>query len=148
MHKLHIHSCLLTDWCITLCNNWIFIHILWPIRLGAFAYPAVLDLVLPELTCTRFNLMCIPYRLHCSGPLRTILCTIAVTPLPNGDERKLSAQPQPFPRSRMSSIPINSTNSTASTPPYDPRKTLIEEAKKKKKKRKRDDVSDAESGEP
>lgn len=72
---------------------------------------------------------------------------ITVTPLPNGDERKLSVQPQPFPRSRVSSIPINSTHSTASTPPYDPRKSLIEEAKKKKKKRKREDVSDTESGE-
>jgi len=66
------------------------------------------------------------------------------TPLPNGDDKRLSVQPPPIPKSRIPSIPISNTHSTASTPPYDPRKTLVDEAKKKKKKRKRDDTSDPE----
>ncbi|KAI0699661.1 histone acetyltransferases subunit 3-domain-containing protein [Cytidiella melzeri] len=69
----------------------------------------------------------------------------AFTPLPNGEDKRLSVQPQAIPKPRMPSIPASSVQSTASTPPYDPRKTLIDEAKKKKKKRKREDGSDAES---
>ncbi|KAI0345002.1 hypothetical protein BDW22DRAFT_1326233 [Trametopsis cervina] len=67
------------------------------------------------------------------------------TPLPNGEDRRLSVQPPAVSKARVASIPVNTATSTASTPPYDPRKTLAEEGKKKKKKRKREDGSDAES---
>lgn len=76
-----------------------------------------------------------------------VLGTITATPLPNGDDRKLSVQPPSLPKSRMPSQALGSIGSVASTPPFDPRKSLADEGKKKKKKRKRDDVSDAESGE-
>ncbi|KAI0093838.1 histone acetyltransferases subunit 3-domain-containing protein [Irpex rosettiformis] len=67
------------------------------------------------------------------------------TPLPNGEDKRLSAQPQSNPKSRLPSMPGSGAHSTASTPSYDPRKTLADEARKKKKKRKRDDVSDTET---
>ncbi|OBZ75066.1 Chromatin-remodeling complexes subunit ngg1 [Grifola frondosa] len=74
----------------------------------------------------------------------------AFTPLPNIDEARLSAQPQPIvQRSRLPSMPATApasvVASATATPPLDSRKSMPEELKKKKKKRKRDDFSDTEA---
>ncbi|KAJ3524687.1 hypothetical protein NM688_g8518 [Phlebia brevispora] len=71
-----------------------------------------------------------------------------LTPLPNGDERRLSAQPQPFPKSRLPPMSATSVTSGASTPLNDSRKSISDDLKKKKKKRKRDDMSDTEQEPP
>ncbi|KAJ3480389.1 hypothetical protein NLI96_g8386 [Meripilus lineatus] len=67
------------------------------------------------------------------------------TPLPNGEEKRHSSQPQTSHKPRMASQPVASS---ASTPTNDSRKQTAEDSKKKKKKRKRDDYSDAEQEPP
>ncbi|EKM56075.1 uncharacterized protein PHACADRAFT_196124 [Phanerochaete carnosa HHB-10118-sp] len=67
------------------------------------------------------------------------------TPLLNGEDKRLTAQPQSLLKSRLSSVATSVAHSRVSSPPHEPRKALTDDAKKKKKKRKRDDDSEAES---
>ncbi|KAL4244167.1 NGG1 family protein [Abortiporus biennis] len=68
------------------------------------------------------------------------------TPTLNGDDRRSSVQPGSSHKPRMPSVPVGSIASAASTPSYDPRKSMAKELKKKHdKKRKRDEISDVES---
>ncbi|THH31882.1 hypothetical protein EUX98_g2324 [Antrodiella citrinella] len=69
----------------------------------------------------------------------------AFTPVINGDDKRLSVQNASSQKHRNVAIPVSSVVSAASTPPLDPRRSLVEDSKKKKKKRKRDDASDVES---
>ncbi|KZT03474.1 uncharacterized protein LAESUDRAFT_333434 [Laetiporus sulphureus 93-53] len=66
------------------------------------------------------------------------------TPLPNGEETRLSVQPQPpISRPRVPPAPPISVPLTP-TPAIESRRSMTEEMKKKKKKRKREDISDGE----
>ncbi|KAH9948140.1 histone acetyltransferases subunit 3-domain-containing protein [Amylocystis lapponica] len=68
----------------------------------------------------------------------------SATPLPNGDEARLSAQPSLVQhRTRLPSVPVTPAP-PAPAPSFESRKSMPEETKKKKKKRKRDETSDIE----
>lgn len=53
---------------------------------------------------------------------RLVRLATAVTPLPNGDDKRLSVQPPSLQKSRLLSAATSATQSRASSPPFDPRK--------------------------